>query len=176
MPRTIEDIDVTVTGTVRADPRLTWVTVSDTECIREHVPGLSDLEHVGRGPAMTDGGAAGTATVVSPTRQAIDAGETYTATLTAPLDRLPMEFDTYCTVEEHRFPRTTATVGGDGSMGSFDAQAGITLEEDPDGTRVEWSARVDVAGPIAGLGEDAIRRVVTHVVESYVDRLDATLA
>ncbi|WP_435359482.1 SRPBCC family protein [Haloarchaeobius sp. DFWS5] len=177
MPRSIEDIEFSVSSTVSADPHVTWVAISDTARLRETLSVMSDFEHVSAGRPMTDGGTVADAGAMSaPTQQAIAAGETYTATLSAPVERLPMSFDTYCTVEDHCFPCMVATVGGDGAMGSFDARAVLTVADHPEGTEIEWSARAGVAGPLAGLGESAIQGLVTYIVEDYLDRLDASLA
>lgn len=130
-------------------PEVLWDYFTDPDVLSECAPGVEEM------------------TMVSP--------HEIETVLSVKVGSVNPTFDCDVTVTEAEFPNILEMVAkGNASKNAFEAGATMDLQDDGDGgTVAQWTARAEVSGLLASLGQRALGGVTERLVNDFFEDMEA---
>jgi carbon monoxide dehydrogenase subunit G len=156
-----------------------WLVLSDPMAIQQALPGCKFLTRI-------DGEAfnfdehepeqeSETAVEHDPEvveERAFATGEEYAALMEVGVGSVKPSFETRITIDECDYPSMRASGSGSSSGSAFTMNADMSVSETEDGTKVEWTAEIDISGRVAQMGQRVLNPVANKVVNQFFNNIE----
>ena len=141
---------VTGTATLHAPVERVWAALNDPAVLQRTIPGCQRLDELG--------------------------GDRYRMTVTAGVASIKGTYTGEVALTDREPPHSfVLRASGSGAPGTVRADVSVRLAEDPEGTRLDYSADAVVGGPVGGVGQRVLSGVARRTAGEFFAAVDRVL-